>query len=153
MISRYLFTWKKFLDPWWSPPSAWIGSTRIPATGQPILVWFWMWSSTLAKHRSSSALFSRACSSSGYLYLGNSALGHFNWGMSTPCKGLERIEPPCRLGSVIRLGYFWKILAKMHSKVTKMYGDFFKNGNLYKMCQSIFKKLPRQKFKYKIKNN
>ena len=29
-------TWNQALDPWWSPPSAWIGSTIIPVTGQPL---------------------------------------------------------------------------------------------------------------------
>ena len=31
-------TWNQALDPWWSPPSAWIGSTIIPVTGQPLKI-------------------------------------------------------------------------------------------------------------------
>ena len=68
----YLITWKNSLEPWLSPPSAWIGSTIIPATGIPILAWFSICSSTVAKHLSSSAWFSLTNSSKGYLYLGKS---------------------------------------------------------------------------------
>ena len=50
----FIHTWKKCLEPWWSPPSAWMGSTMMPATGQPIFLWSSRCSSTLLKHLSSS---------------------------------------------------------------------------------------------------
>lgn len=61
--------WNHSLEPWWSPPSAWMGSTMTPVMGQPAFSLLAMMSSVMARHLSSSAVFSLMKSSRGYLYL------------------------------------------------------------------------------------
>ena len=67
IVSLTCSPWNHALLPWWSPPSDWIGSTINPTQGFPTFFCFSSVSSTFARQRLSSASFSRAFSSRGYL--------------------------------------------------------------------------------------
>lgn len=69
LVSKLHFTWKNSGEASLSPPSDWMGSTTIPATGTPFFWYFSINSSTSARHLASSAWFSLTFSSRGYLYL------------------------------------------------------------------------------------
>lgn len=69
LVSQINFTWKNSGEASLSPPSDWMGSTTIPATGTPFFWYFSIKSSTSARHLASSAWFSLTFSSRGYLYL------------------------------------------------------------------------------------